>query len=548
MSAARRTSLSRQVSSPSRFDPGAGSRAGGGGDNAWQDVASPTTSRGQGRRGSGAGGSTASKRRGGSGATRERPPKAVRRSSASSAASLPAPSKAGGTGAAPAASGKGKQARPKQAARAAAAAVSPPADASQLSQRYHSTKKVGEGSFSVVLKAKPREGASDKPVAIKRLNQTNHPERVLNECVFLSRLGSVSGSPVPRLLDKFRDDDSVCLVLPYFAHDDFRDRLVVNTEADIQGYLRKLFLSLAFVHQYEIIHRDIKPSNFLYNFKSKEHTLVDFGLAHWQRNTIEGAEREIDNLVQWQQKFNFDSSWTEPQRMAAGGNKRTTAPAPAAAASSAGRSRSGASARRGGSQASNSSWTGGTGSGKTPSGGGGSPPKAIASTKVRERTVARVAAAVGGGRPVRAAQARRGGTRGYRAPEVLLHVQQQTTAIDVWSAGVIMLSLLSCRYPFFNSDDDQLAFYEIAELLGPAVVAEGVAGCGRYLDWQVLKPRHERLGLKETCEAFAKDARGGEVLPLQDICYDLLQRALDPDPTTRITATEALEHPYFTDP
>lgn len=32
----------------------------------------------------------------------------------------------------------------------------------------------------------------------------------------------------------------------------------------------------------------------------------------------------------------------------------------------------------------------------------------------------------------------RSGTRGFRAPEVLLKISAQTTAIDIWSAGIVI--------------------------------------------------------------------------------------------------------------
>ena len=44
----------------------------------------------------------------------------------------------------------------------------------------------------------------------------------------------------------------------------------------------------------------------------------------------------------------------------------------------------------------------------------------------------------------------RSGSPGFRAPEVLLKYPKQTTAIDIWSAGVIFLSLLSSKYPFLR--------------------------------------------------------------------------------------------------
>lgn len=42
-------------------------------------------------------------------------------------------------------------------------------------------------------------------------------------------------------------------------------------------------------------------------------------------------------------------------------------------------------------------------------------------------------------------KAQRAGTRGFRAPEVLLKFFKQDFAIDVWSAGVILLTLLTRR-------------------------------------------------------------------------------------------------------
>lgn len=40
------------------------------------------------------------------------------------------------------------------------------------------------------------------------------------------------------------------------------------------------------------------------------------------------------------------------------------------------------------------------------------------------------------------------------------------TAVDIWSAGVIFLSLLSGRYPFFKADDDMTALAQIISIVG----------------------------------------------------------------------------------
>lgn len=110
-------------------------------------------------------------------------------------------------------------------------------------------------------------------------------------------------------------------------------------------------------------------------------------------------------------------------------------------------------------------------------------------------------------RPV--SKANRAGTRGFRAPEVLLKCQAQTggmhsrsnfgktfaessQAIDVWSAGIIFLCFLTGKFPIFQSNDDIEALMEIASILGMknierAATLHGM--CYVLLKW----------GLKVTC-------------------------------------------------
>lgn len=60
----------------------------------------------------------------------------------------------------------------------------------------------------------------------------------------------------------------------------------------------------------------------------------------------------------------------------------------------------------------------------------------------------------------------RAGTAGFRAPEVLFRYTNQSTAVDVWSAGIILLCLLSGRYPFFKATDDSMAIMQLMSLFG----------------------------------------------------------------------------------
>ena len=75
----------------------------------------------------------------------------------------------------------------------------------------------------------------------------------------------------------------------------------------------------------------------------------------------------------------------------------------------------------------------------------------------------------------------RAGTPGFRAPEVLLKYPLQTTSVDVWAAGMILLCLLSGRYPFFKAHDDMSAMAQIVGLFGSAKCTEAAKSLGEII-------------------------------------------------------------------
>lgn len=114
-------------------------------------------------------------------------------------------------------------------------------------------------------------------VALKRINPTSSPERLIDEISFLKELGG-QHNVVP-IISGMRYQDQVIVVFPYFHSADFREYLCELTPIDISCYMRLLFEALAHIHDHAIIHRDIKPSNFLFSPEDKRAVLVDFGLA-----------------------------------------------------------------------------------------------------------------------------------------------------------------------------------------------------------------------------------------------------------------------------
>ena len=134
------------------------------------------------------------------------------------------------------------------------------------------------------------------------------------------------------------------------------------------------------------------------------------------------------------------------------------------------------------------------------------------------------------------------GTKGFRAPEVLLGHEHQTTAIDMWSCGVILLSILTGRYPFFKCNDDVEELIQITRVIGTDRVFAIARRFNRVIDSHGADIECHPPSLRDLCFSLnASLADSG----FPESVFDLLNRLLDPDPDTRITANQALAHAFL---
>ncbi|WVQ86170.1 serine/threonine-protein kinase SSN3 [Cryptococcus sp. DSM 104549] len=135
----------------------------------------------------------------------------------------------------------------------------------------------------------------------------------------------------------------------------------------------------------------------------------------------------------------------------------------------------------------------------------------------------------------------------YRAPELILGAKHYTAAVDLWAIGCIYAELLSLR-PIFKGDEakmdgkktlpfqrDQMG--KICDVLG-AVKPEqwpGIVHMPEYRTYQTTGPYQTNNPLPQWYQNRSSSAQG----------YDLLLKLFEWDPARRITARDALAHPWF---
>lgn len=126
-------------------------------------------------------------------------------------------------------------------------------------------------------------------------------------------------------------------------------------------------------------------------------------------------------------------------------------------------------------------------------------------------------------------------TRWYRAPELMMAgTSNYTTAIDMWSIGCIFAEMLNngrALFPGHNPEDQLQLIVSICGSPSPDAIAS--VKDARARAHLARMPRHPRRPLKE-------------LFPHSDpMAIDLLEKILEFNPVKRITAEEALQHPYL---
>lgn len=405
-------------------------------------------------------------------------------------------------------------------------------------------KIVGHGTFGLVYKCFNK--VLQKKVALKKLFWNSSPLLIYNEIESLMIFTQNNCRNVLKFINLYRYKDMVFIEMEYHHHQSISTFLYKMTNDDIYQYMKDLLTALCDIHALGYIHRDVKPGNFLYDIKKKKGILCDFGLCEKQIkeplcklknikeskiNLRKNDDDDNDDIYNDSNKFDFNFEYLEKdikiksnfddyendyqaeykiiKQDSQGCTIHFDIPI------------NDNNIKRTKFKEVNDNKNNFQGSSLFDY--DYDIDSDVAEIDMRETM-----------------QAKRGGTRGYRAPEVLWKMKNQTTAIDVWSAGIIFLTLLSRRNPFLSGKDDITDLYEISCIVGRQKIQLEALMCGRFL--ALPDNKQKEFTLKEIVEKLNPCIHD---MNIPESAFDLLTKMLDPSPFKRISAKKCLQHPYF---
>ncbi|ODQ64965.1 glycogen synthase kinase-like protein-3 beta [Nadsonia fulvescens var. elongata DSM 6958] len=121
-------------------------------------------------------------------------------------------------------------------------------------------------------------------------------------------------------------------------------------------------------------------------------------------------------------------------------------------------------------------------------------------------------------------------SRYYRAPELIFGATNYTTKIDVWSAGCVMAELMLGQ-PLFPGESGIDQLVEIIKVLGTPTLDQV-----RVMNPNYLEHKFPQIKPHPFAKVFRKASPDA---------IDLIAKLLEYSPISRLSAIEAMAHPFF---
>lgn len=131
-------------------------------------------------------------------------------------------------------------------------------------------------------------------------------------------------------------------------------------------------------------------------------------------------------------------------------------------------------------------------------------------------------------------------SRYFKGPELLVDFQEYDYSLDMWSLGCMLSGMIFKKEPFFHGHDNFDQLVKIAKVLGTDELFE-------YLDKYDLELDSHFDGLlgRHSKKPWVKFVTTENQHLVSDEAVDFINSLLRYDHQERLTAQEAMDHPYF---
>uniref|UniRef100_A0A8C2CV81 non-specific serine/threonine protein kinase n=1 Tax=Cyprinus carpio TaxID=7962 RepID=A0A8C2CV81_CYPCA len=131
-------------------------------------------------------------------------------------------------------------------------------------------------------------------------------------------------------------------------------------------------------------------------------------------------------------------------------------------------------------------------------------------------------------------------SRYFKGPELLIDYQMYDYSLDMWSLGCMLASMIFRKEPFFHGHDNYDQLVRIAKVLG----TEDLYDCIDKYNIE-LEPRFNDILGRHSRKRWERFVHSENQHLVSPEALDSLAKLLRYDHQSRLTAREAMEHPYF---
>uniref|UniRef100_A0A8C5DDI0 non-specific serine/threonine protein kinase n=1 Tax=Gouania willdenowi TaxID=441366 RepID=A0A8C5DDI0_GOUWI len=131
-------------------------------------------------------------------------------------------------------------------------------------------------------------------------------------------------------------------------------------------------------------------------------------------------------------------------------------------------------------------------------------------------------------------------SRYFKGPELLVDYQMYDYSLDMWSLGCMLASMIFRKEPFFHGHDNYDQLVRIAKVLGTEDLYD-------YIDkYNIeLEPRFNDILGRHSRKRWERFVHSENQHLVSPEALDFLDKLLRYDHQARLTAREAMDHPYF---